>query len=475
MKEEVTKNERLKPWEISAERASAYTDTFNARALAARHHPRLRYATERRAWHGYDGTRWRRDDSGDVAVRAAIDTADNFFRVAIEVGKSHGTEARDRFLQHAQKSEQARSIEAMVRIARTLLAVPVAKLDVDPFLLNTPTGTVDLRTGELRPHNPADLITKITGASFVPSAAARSVRGIRRARPARPGMRGFLQELAGYWATGVIREQILAFLQGGGANGKSTFVGLMARGLGDYAITGAPDLLMAKIGEAHPTELADLEGRRLVLCHETEKGRALAEARVKQLTGGDTVRARGMNENFREFRPTAKLVLLSNPKPRIRGTDDGIRRRIKLIPWSVRIPDAEQNPDFGEELWQAESSGILNWIVEGAVRWNAKGLTYPHNVGDASRDYFAEQDILGEFIADKCELAPDAWTSTGELFNAYRMWCVERNENPGEQRAFSDDLGERPRITRKRGAKGRGFTGISLRGRTQLVAVKEAS
>lgn len=464
--------------------SNKYTDVWNAQALRAKWADRLRYATEWRAWLSWDGQRWRRDDAGDAAVRAAIDTAKGLFRLAAEIktgdaqlpgaSSAVASEVADELFRWAQKSESARSISSMVQLARTLLAVPVADLDRDRFALNTPSGTVDLRTGELRKHNASDMITLVTRAPFDPAATApRFEAFLARVQPD-PAMQNFLQRLAGYWSTGAIREQILAFLQGGGANGKSTFVGLVMRALGDYAITGAPDLLLAKHGESHPTELADLEGRRLVVCHETDKGRALAEGRIKAITGGDVISARRMGEDFRRFEPTAKLALLSNPKPRIRGTDDGIRRRVKLIPFNVRIPDGEQNPDLMEELWRDEAPGILNWIVRGAVAWNARGLAYPDGVGDASRDYFNEQDVLGEFIAEKCEIAAGAWASTGELFNAYRMWCANRNEQPGEQRGFSDDLAERPGIERKRTSSSRGFGGIRLKSQHSAAVVPMA-
>lgn len=462
----------MNPWDIGKRPSTAeildkhgapveeYSDLWNARVLASTQHRRLKYAAEWKAWVVYDGARWVRDDSGASASLAAMDTIGDLFRVALTIEDAR---MRGALIDHARKSETKRGIDAMVALARAMLSTSVSEFDRDRFALNTPSGIVDLRSGELRKHQPAELITMITRAPFEPVAKApRFEAFLARVQPD-PAMQAFLQRLAGYWSTGVIREQILAFLQGGGANGKSTFIGLVARALGDYAITGAPDLLLAKHGESHPTELADLEGRRLVVCHETDKGRALAEGRIKAITGGDVISARRMGENFRRFEPTAKLALLSNPKPRIRGTDDGIRRRVKLIPFGVRIPDGEQNPDLMEELWREEAPGILAWIVRGAVAWNAQTLAYPSGVGDASRDYFAEQDVLGEFIADKCELTAGAWTSTVELFNAYRIWCELRNENPGEQRGFSDDLAERQGLERKRTSRGRGFVGITLR------------
>jgi putative DNA primase/helicase len=230
----------------------------------------------------------------------------------------------------------------------------------------------------------------------------------------------YLQRLVGYCLTGVTEEHILPFLYGSGANGKSTFCETILRLMGpDYAMKAAPDLLMAKRWETHPTDRADLFGKRFVACIETEAGRRMAEALTKELTGGDRVRARRMREDFWEFTPTHHVWLAGNHKPTIAGTDHGIWRRVKLIPFDVVIPQAEQDKKLPAKLVQ-EMPGILNWALAGCLAWQQGGMSEPAMVQAATTEYSKEMDEVGQFIDEYCEIGPKFMAPATELYKAFQ-------------------------------------------------------
>ena len=250
----------------------------------------------------------------------------------------------------------------------------------------------------------------------------------------------------------------MPFLHGGGANGKSTIVETLLKMLGsDYAMKAAPDLLMANRGESHPTDRADLFGKRFVACVETEEGRRLAEALVKELTGGDRVRARRMREDFWEFTPTHHVWLAGNHKPAISGTDHGIWRRIKLIPFDVVIPEAEQDKNSAHKL-AAELPGILNWTIAGCLDWQKNGMQEPAIVRAATQEYSAEEDVVGEFITDYCELGNFMAPAT-ELYKAF----VAATDSKMTQHAFGSRLRQRGH-EKGRTKKGKhGWKGLRLK------------
>jgi putative DNA primase/helicase len=252
----------------------------------------------------------------------------------------------------------------------------------------------------------------------------------------------FLQRAVGYALTGDISEQVLFFLYGAGANGKSTFARVLLDLLGDYATQGAPDLLLAKRNESHPTEVADLLGCRLVVCQEIEAGRAFAEVTVKQLTGGDLIKARRMREDFWSFAPTHKFFVAANHKPPVRGTDHAIWRRIRLVPFTVRITDEERDPNLLEKL-RAELAGVLAWAVEGCLEWQRIGLCPPDEVLQATSDYRGEQDLLAAFLEERCEAGMYFSVRSGDLYHAYSEWCEGGGFHPANQQTLGEQLREK--------------------------------
>ena len=340
----------------------------------------------------------------------------------------------------AKYSNSKDGVRNMLAMAKSELAIGPEQLDADPWLFNVENGTIDLRTGEIREHRREDFITKLAPVKLDPTADCPLWRQfLDRIFDGNDELIDYMRRLVGYSLTGVTEEHILPFLYGTGANGKSTFCETILKLMGpDYAMKAAPDLLMAKKGESHPTDRADLCGKRFVACIETEEGRRMAEALTKELTGGDRVRARRMREDFWEFTPTHHVWLAGNHKPAVNGTDYGIWRRIKLIPFDVVIPDAEQDKKLPAKLAE-ELPGILNWALAGCLDWQRDGMQEPDIVRANTSEYSKEMDVIGQFLDEHCERG-DFTAAAGELYQRFL-------EETGDQRTnvytFGRELSKR--------------------------------
>ena len=311
----------------------------------------------------------------------------------------------------ARKSEDYKRVVAMVRLAESEPNIPILPEDVDrdPWLLNVQNCTLDLRLGAAkrsRPHSKADLITKLSPTVYDPDATCpKWLSTLKLIFADNARLIKFWQQLCGIALTGKVGEQILPILHGGGSNGKSTIINTMLGLLGgDYAMKAPQNFLMARKNETHPTEIADLFGKRLVAAIETGEGVRINEPLIKELTGGDKIRARRMREDFWEFSPTHKIWLGTNHRPTIRGTDHAIWRRLREIPFSVTIPLDKAIKDM-DILLALEYSGILNWCIEGVLSWQRDGLVTPDEVDAATAEYKSQQDILAQFFASECVLA----------------------------------------------------------------------
>src|SRR5829696_1644179 len=422
-------------------------DAGNAERLADRHGANLRYCYPWGKWLVYDGARWRVDDRGAV-VRLAKDTARSIFEEAKE---APGDETAKQLGKWASSSLSESKLRAMISLAQSEPGIPVLpeEMDASPDLLNVLNGTIDLRSVELREHRREDLITKLAPVEYDPNGAAPLwAQTLERVLPD-PEVRAFFKKLCGYALTGDVSEQMLPVLYGTGANGKSTVLNTLLAVLGDYGMQAAPDLLVAKKG-SHPTELADLFGMRLVASIEVEDGSRLAESLVKQLTGGDRVKARRMRQDFWEFEPTHKVLMACNHKPQVRGTDNAIWRRIRLVPFTETIPPGEQDRSLPDKL-RTEAAGILAWAVEGCLEWRREGLQAPEEARKATAGYRSEMDVLGAFLRECCELGSEYNVAAKDLYGAYRFWCEDNGERPETQRRFGSRLTERGGFERYRG------------------------
>jgi putative DNA primase/helicase len=369
----------------------------------------------------------------------------------------------DAMLRFARYSAGTKGIANMLVMARSEpgIAVNVDQLDADPWLLNLPNGTFELKTFTLRPHDRADLITKLCPTPYDPDADCSLWHSmIKTITGGNEALASFLRRYAGLCLTGSAREHILPVFYGNGANGKSTFLGALMHMLGpDYSMKAPPDLLLVTKGDRHPTERADLFGMRLVVASETENGRRFAESLVKDLTGGERARARRMKQDNFEFSQTWKIVVCTNHRPIVRGTDHGIWRRLKLVPFTVNIPEPDQDKDFPEKL-KAEASGILNWCLLGLQEYLADGLGEPEAVKTATKAYRDEMDLAQRFMDECCDRAPDRKCRAAAFYMAFKIWCESIGEQAANERTFRLAITEKG-IERKRD-NGIWYTGIGL-------------
>lgn len=434
------------------------TELGVARRMVAAFGHRLRYVPVWRRWYAWDGRRWTVDDTGEAA-RCAKAIGRNLLTRSATISDD---KIRKAVIAAAQRAESARGVAASLALAGTepQIAVRPEDFDADPWLLNTANGVLDLRTRELRPHDPTLLLTKMTRAAYdITAPVAEFTKFLERIQPD-PDMRSFIARLLGHALPGTVIEHLLAVLYGPGANGKSTLLETVMAALGDYATTTDPGLLIDR-GEAHPTGIADLFGRRLAVTHETDAGRRLAEATVKRLTGGDRIKARRMREDFWEFDPSHTVVMVTNHRPIVRGDDEGIWRRLRLVPFDVVVPPAERDPDLKTRLIQ-EVDGILAWLVAGYTDWHARGLDEPTPVRDATASYRADSDQLGRFLDERCMTMTGATVRSAELYAAWCGWCDTEGIDAGSQTAFSLAVIERGYDPPKRTKTSRIWRGLGL-------------
>jgi putative DNA primase/helicase len=409
----------------------------------------LRYVAAWGKWLTWDGQLWRSDDT-----LAVYDRARGICRSA-----AIDTDAKD---STASKIAAANTVSAVERLARAdrRHAGTVSQWDSDPWLLNTPKGVVDLRTGIIRPATREDYATKITAAA--PCGDCPMWRQFLSCVTANDeALQRFLQRMCGYALTGSTREHALFFLYGKGANGKSTFLGSIAGVLGHYAKTAPIEAFIASTNDHHPTDLAGLQGARLVTAVETEDGRRWAENKLKALTGGDRIAARFMRQDFFEFAPQFKLVVAGNHRPGLRTVDEAMRRRFNLIPFTVTIPESERDAELTDRL-RAEWGGILRWMIDGCLDWQEGGLSAPETIRNATNEYLAAEDSIGRWMEECCILRETWWTSSTALFNSWMNWCQTTGERPGSQRRFTQALEGRGFVL-QRTDRARGFAGIGLR------------
>jgi putative DNA primase/helicase len=420
------------------------TDLGNAERFVAQHGRNVRYCYPWAKWLTWTGSKWARDDAGRVHRLAKETVRSVYGEAATAEDEAH----RKALAKHAASSEAKNRIEAMLELAKSDVPVSPDELDADPDRLNASNGTINLRTGELRPHRREDLLTKIAGADYDPDAPAPAWDAfLERVLPGEE-LRRFVRKAAGYSATGDTSEQVMFINHGVGANGKSTFQEALSEALGDYSMRAPTEMLMVKRSGGVPNDVARLKGARFVSASETEQGRHLAESLVKDLTGTDTITARFMRAEFFDFEPTHKLWLSTNHKPIIRGTDLAIWRRIRLVPWAVTIPPQEQNKQLSSRI-QDELPGVLSWVVRGCLDWRREGLAVPDEVRKATGDYRSEMDTLGDFLEDRCVVDPDTSVAFNNLWKAYREWCLDTEEKGESKKQFGMSLTERGFVAHK--------------------------
>jgi putative DNA primase/helicase len=408
----------------------------------------VRFAAQMGKWYEWSEDRWQPDEKLHVMTLAR--------QICRQVAQECTIDELRRPL------SSAGTIANVERLAQCdqRLVIAVDEFDRDPWILNTPGGTVDLKTGRMREHRRLDYITKVT--AVTPGGACPQWEAfIDRITGHDPELAAFIQRMLGYALTGSTQEQCLFFLFGRGANGKSVLLNTVSSILGDGYHTTAPiETFTTSATDRHPTELAGLRGARLVTAIETEEGRRWAEAKIKSLTGGDKIAARFMRQDFFEFTPQFKLIIAGNHKPALLTVDEAIRRRFHLVPFAVTIPAKERDPNLTDKL-KAEWPGILQWMIDGCLAWQRDGLDPPAAVREATREYLEAEDALATWMAERCTRDADAWESRTALFISWSVWAKTAGEPIGSQRAFVHKLEER--LTPHRTASGRGFKGLKIK------------
>lgn len=399
-------------------------------------------------WMADTGVVWRRDD-----VLSRFDLARRICRAAAaRVPKSEGEQRR---------LASAKTVNAVIALAQSdqRLVVPATAWDAASMLLNTPAGVVDLRSGGIRARRADDYVTQATrvgpdfdrGAELFDNFMLDVFGGDHE-------MVDFMQRALGYCLTGDRREQVLFFLHGSGANGKSTLLDVVQWLLDTYALKLPAAALMVTRNDRHPTELAQLRGRRLAIASELEEGQFWNEALIKELTGDEVLTARFMRGDFFEFPMTQKHIIVGNHKPRLRGGDPAIARRLVLVPFEQRFEGARRDKGMLVKL-KAEATAILAWMIRGAVRWHQDGLQIPQRVRDASADYMSDHDDLTLWVDECCVRSGEAKAS--ELYASFSRWKHDRGEHPQALTTWGQRMQAIPGVVRRK-SSGIRYTGLQL-------------
>jgi len=427
---------------------------FSEEALAlkftAEHGSNLSHVQMWGKWLVWSGKRWEIDETNRI----------------IDLCRALCRREADRIVSPIQaksvgSAKTARAVEFLVKADRQHAAA-ADRWDADPWLLNTPDGVVDLRTGAIREHRQSDYMTRITAVG--PQAGCPLwLKFLDTVTGGDAELRAFLRRAAGYALTGLTVEHAMFFAYGTGGNGKSKFIEAISGVMGNYHTVAGMETFTASPNEHHPTELAMLRGARLVTAQETEEGRRWAEAKVKSMTGGDKISARFMRQDFFEYFPVFKLFISGNHKPGLSNVDEAMRRRFNLIPFTVKIPPTQVDPLLGDKL-RAEWPGILAWMIQGCLEWQSGGLRPPKAVQLATSDYFAAEDSMRLWIDECCTESMQFFGELGALFASYKAWCERSGEFFGARKRFAQALENRGYKKARSTANDRaGFWGVALK------------
>ncbi|WP_440073280.1 DNA primase family protein [Streptosporangium sp. OZ121] len=414
------------------------TDRGNAKLFVAlygkdfKHVPGL-------GWYRWTGSRWQLDESKTI-MWSVGEMAENI--ASTDPRGVHTDSALRRHRSHALSTSGMNALLQQAKAAPGMV-LEASLLDADPYALCTPDGVVDLRTGVLTQPDPArHFHSRSATVSPLQMPTPRWERFLVDTFGADAEGRqtiDFLHLLLGYSITGDVGGQVLPFLFGAGKNGKSVLLEVMLHLLGDYSDAAPPGFLMARTFDGHPTDLAELHGRRIIVCSELKPGDRFDEGRVKQLTGGDRIKARRMRQDFFSFNPTHHLWLLGNHRPEVSAGGFSFWRRIRLIPFNRVVPEERKIDNLASVLVREEGPGILHWLVEGARRYlgGDRDLSGPQRVRIATDAYAQTEDHMGRFLTEACTLEPGLRAEQAQLYAAYARWCSFEGASPVSARAFA--------------------------------------
>ena len=458
------------------------SDDTLAVSYADQHADQIRYIGQWNRWMLWNNTHWAFDHemrtysyAREHVRNLAKNISDKLYRAKCDdIPPTESLDARKERMRNARAEARravktmlsSRTIHAVAALARydPRIASNVDQWDRDPWLLNTPSGTVDLKTGTMRGHRHLDYITKATAVGPENKAPELWLSFLRTIMQDDDTMIRYLQKIFGYCLVGDPKEHEMYFAYGTGRNGKGTVTNAMRGLMGNYGCEANIETFTINDSARHPTELADLRGARLVTCGEVDEGQRWAEARIKQLTGGDPIKARFMRQDFFEYQPQFKLFISGNHKPKLSNVDPAIEARFRLIPFTHHVLPQDRDKNLGTKL-QAEWPRILNWAIEGCLLWQSEGLTPPTVVAEATSSYLSQEDAISAWLNECCDRSEDSFEYIADLFKSWETWARDNGEAVGSKRQFSRLLEDREpllRIRRGRRESGLGFHGIEL-------------
>ena len=455
------------------------SDTGNAIYFAKHWMHDVVYVQEARSWFVWNGKVWEHDPEGIQMMLLAKITVDHMYRKAATIKDE---KAREGALQWCKQSESVVRQKAMIESAKSLMKVMhYTDFDQHHDLLVANNCTIDLRTGKARPHDRTDYMTKITPVDYKPEESSPKARWYKFLDEIQPGHNAccvpFFQRMAGYMLTGETREECFFVFYGAlGRNGKGTFVETITHVMGDWVGDASFDTFVAKKGDEKLNDIAGFRGRRLIVASESEASKRLAESKLKRMTGGDRVVGEFKYQEQFAYRPTYKIALITNYKPKVVGQDNGIWDRLHLIDFPAYFGDDQKDVNLKDTL-RGETEEILRWMVRGAVEWYKHGLQVPKCIKDNTESYRNDQNVLGQFLEERCAQSPELTVSKRDLYDDYHLWAERSGEYVMGKVEFWERMSvmfEEGRSKAMRYFKGVGLKSSSMDSDTQDALAKAA-
>lgn len=427
----------------------SYDDTGNAERVIDRYGDILRYSYITKKFYVYNGIVWEEDNTG--TIRQLIDLMIKDMKnekvfTSEDVEEEDAIANLEKHIKNSRSNRSKKNIEDELKHNASILP---SEFDRDDMLLNTANGYLDLSSGELRDHDKEEMFSKVTNSEYTDTATPDTwISFLNDIFNSDKEIIRYIQKAIGYSLTGSTREQVMFILHGAGRNGKSLFVETISEILGTYSDNMRADSLMVKPNGGVNNDIAKLQGSRFITSSEPNEGFRFDEGLIKQMTGGDTVTARFLYGEEFNFKPKFKIWITTNHKPIIRGTDDGIWRRMILIPFKVQIPEHKVDKDLKYKLLR-EAPAILDWMIEGCLMWQSEGLRMPQSILDASEHYRNEMDVIEYFVSEECDRGEEYEVKAKDIFDIYKKWADETGEYKMGQRKFGMKMKEKYEAKRK--------------------------
>ena len=437
------------------------TDQGNADRFVAAYAGEVKHSHQL-GWFCWNGKQWDRDLGEKTTMHYAGQLIQVISNEIVNEDDKKIVKLLDKTRQMMSMHNSRKNALAIAKVSRAV-AIEADSFDNASYIFNVNNGIIDLKTGELKPHDPDLLLSKISPIDYSPEEECPKFnKFMEEITCGDKDLEKWMQVYFGYSLTASVKEQLFGVFYGTGGNGKSVLVNVISTIMGQYTLETPVETILSKHNGSGgaSNDIARIKGARLVTCRESDQGHAMAESLIKSLTGGDKITARFLHKEFFEFKPVAKWILFTNHKPSIKGTDQGIWRRVKLVPFNYRVPEGKKNKDLEPELLN-EAGGILNWLVEGCLMWQKNGFPKCSAIDNATSDYQEDEDRLSDFLNDAINTGPGLKVSASVLYKAYRWFCRDAGDMPRSSRNFPKDMEEKGYM-KKRTSGGHFWQGIDL-------------